>query len=63
MATTAPFKVQLVIKPVVVNWLAKLKLLPAQMAAALSVPKFGLGLMDKVSNAVSEQLLLLLTIN
>ena len=63
MVTVAPFKVQLVVKPVVVNWFVKSKLLPVQMAAALSVPNSGLGLMDKVSNAVSEQLLLVLTIN
>ena len=63
LVTAAPLKVQALVKPVVVNWLVKSKLLPEQMAAALSVPKAGLGLMDKVSRAVSEQLLLLLTIN
>lgn len=62
VVTVTPLNVQLTVNPVVINCLVKSKLLPAQMAAALSIPKSGLGLMDKVNRAVSEQLLLLLTI-
>ena len=63
VVTAAPLKVQLLVKPVVVNCLVKSKLLPAQMTAALSVSKPGLAFTVMVTNAVSEQLLLFVAIN
>ena len=58
-----PPNVHILVKPVVVNWVVRFSVLPWQILAALSAPKFGFGLIVSVSKAVSEQLLLFAAIN